>query len=62
MARLPAACKKNEPNVLPRTSLLGEEQGLDSTERGKSSRGDKSVKIKQITQATAENVIPQLQG
>ena len=39
--RLPAAGRKNEPTVLSRTTLLGEEQGLHSTERGKSNRGDK---------------------
>ena len=39
--RLLAAGRKNEPTVLPRTPLLGEEHGLHSTERGKSNRGDK---------------------
>ena len=54
LAPLPAAGKTNEPTLLPRTPLLGHEQGLHSTERGKSHRGDKSAKIikKQATGAS----------
>ena len=51
--RLPAAGRKNEPTVLSRTPLLGEEQGLHSTERGKSNRGDK-LQREMITKNTSD--------